>query len=86
MAPGKEYAEIYDFITLPRPLDEVHSLTEEEMKRELTLVKNELCRAEEFSRIAMNRVSCMAILDEVREAYDLQDYILDFEEDFTYGE
>ncbi len=86
LAPGKEYAEIYDFITLPRPLDEVHSLTEEEMKRELTLVKNELCRAEEFSRIAMNRVSCMAILDEVREAYDLQDYILDFEEDFTYGE
>ena len=86
LAPGKEYAEIYDFITLPRPLDEVHSLTEEEMKRELTLVKNELCRAEEFSRIAMNRVSCTATLDEVREAYDLQDYILDFEEDFTYGE
>ncbi len=86
LAPGKEYAEIYDFITLPRPLDEVHSLTEEEMKRELPLVKNELCRAEEFSRIAMNKVSCMAVLDEIREAYDLQDYILDFEEDFSYGE
>lgn len=85
LAPGKEFAEIYDFITLPRPLDEVPTLTEEEMKRELTLVKNELCRAEEFSRIAMNKISCMAVLDEIREAYDLQDYILDFEEDFTYG-
>lgn len=86
LAPEKEFAEIYDFITLPRPLDEVHSLTSEEMKRELTLVKNELYRAEEFSRIAMNKVSCMAILDEIREAYDLQDYILDFEEDYSYGE
>lgn len=78
LAPGKDFAEIYDFITLPRPLDEVHSLTEEEMKREITLVKNELCRAEEFSRIAMNKVSCMAVIDEIKEAYDLQDYVLDF--------
>ena len=78
MSEGKEYAEIYDFITLPRPLDEVSSLTEEEMKRELTLVKNELCRAEEFARIAINCVSCSAILDEIREAYDLQDYVLEF--------
>ena len=86
LADGKEYAEIYDFITLPRPLDEVSSLTEEEMQRELTLVKNELCRAEEFARIAMNGVSCSAILDNIREAYDLQDYVLDFEEDFNYGD
>lgn len=86
LADGKEYAEIYDFITLPRPLDEVSSLTEEEMRRELTLVKNELCRAEEFARIAMNRVSCSAVLDDIREAYDLQDYVLEFEEDFDYGD
>ena len=86
LSEGKEYAEIYDFITLPRPLDEVSSLTEEEMKRELTLVKNELCRAEEFARIAINCVSCSAILDEIREAYDLQDYVLEFEEDFDYAD
>lgn len=85
LAAGKEYAEIYDFITLPRPLDEVSSLTEEEMKRELTLVKNELCRAEEFARLSMNCVSCTALLDDIREAYDLQDYVVDFEEDFDYG-
>lgn len=62
------------------------SLTEEEMQRELPLVKNELCRAEEFARIAMNGVSCAAILDDIREAYDLQDYVLEFEEDFNYGD
>ena len=86
LAEGKDYAEIYDFITLPRPLDEVSSLTEEEMKRELTLVKNELCRAEEFARIAMNCVSCSSVLDDIREAYDLQDYVLEFEEDFDYAD
>ncbi len=86
LAEGKNYAEIYDFITLPRPLDEVPSLTEQQMKRELTLVKNELCRAEEFSRIAMNSVLSSALIDEIKKAYDIQDYALNFEEEFSYGE
>lgn len=86
LAEGKDYAEIYDFITLPRKLDEVTGITEEQMKRELTLVKNELCRAEEFARIALNSVTASAILDDIRMAYDLQDYIIDYEEEFTYGE
>ena len=86
LADGKEFAEIYDFITLPRPLDEVPMLTEEQMKRELSLVKNELCRAEEFARIAMNKVSAVSILDEIKEAYNIPDYALDFEEDYSYGE
>ena len=54
LAEGKDFAEIYDFITLPRDLDEVHFLTEEQRKRELTLVKNEISKAEEFARLAMN--------------------------------
>lgn len=86
LAEGKDYAEIYDFITLPRKLDEVTGITEEQMKRELTLVKNELCRAEEFARIALNSVTASAILDDIRTAYDLQDYIINYEEEFTYGE
>lgn len=86
LAEGKDYAEIYDFITLPRKLDEVTGITEEQMKRELTLVKNELCRAEEFARIALNSVIASAIIDDIRTAYDLQDYIINYEEEFTYGE
>ena len=85
LAEGKDYAEIYDFITLPRKLDEVTGITEEQMKRELTLVKNELCRAEEFARIALNSVTASAVLDDIRTAYDLQDYIINYEEEFTYG-
>lgn len=86
LAEGKDYAEIYDFITLPRKLDEVTGITEEQMKRELTLVKNELCRAEEFAGIALNSVTALAIIDDIRTAYDLQDYIINYEEEFTYGE
>ena len=86
LAEGKDYAEIYDFITLPRKLDEVTGITEEQMKRELTLVKNELCRAEEFARIALNSVTALAIIDDIRTAYDLQDYIINYEEEFPYGE
>ena len=86
LAEGKDYAEIYDFITPPAKLDEVTGITEEQMKRELTLVKNELCRAEEFARIALNSVTASAIIDDIRTAYDLQDYIINYEEEFTYGE
>lgn len=84
LSEGKEYAEIYDFITLPRSLDEVQMLTVEEMRRELSLVKNELHRAEEFARIANNKVVCIDLLEQIREAYNLQEYVLDFEEDFSY--
>ncbi len=86
LADGKEYAEIYDFITLPRPLDEVSSLTEQQMKREISLVKNELCRAIEFARIAMNKVTAIAVIDDIIEAYNLQEKVLDFEEEYGYGE
>lgn len=85
LAEGKDYAEIYDFIALPRPLDEVSSLTKEQLKRELSLVKNELARAEEFSRIAMNMVESDSIIDEIKEAYDINDSLITFEEDFSYG-
>jgi len=86
LAEGKEYAEIYDFIALPRPLDDVPSLTVEQMKKELSLVKNELCRAKEFARIAMNMVEAESVLDEIKEAYSINDNLITFEEDFDYGQ
>jgi len=85
-APGKELAEIYDFITLPRPLNEVPSLTDEQLKREITLVRNELCRAEEFARIALNMIEAESIIDKIKEAYGINEYINRFEEDYGYEE
>lgn len=73
LAEGKEYAEIYDFITLPYDTESVTSLTEAQVKRNFTLVKNELRRAEEFSRIAVNMVESASLIDEIKDAYGIQE-------------
>ncbi len=86
MAEGKEYAEIYDFITLPYGIEDVTSLTAAQVKRNSTLVKkNELRRAEEFSRLAVNMVESASLIDEIKDAYGIHD--LDWknqEEEFGY--
>ena len=83
---GKDYAEIYDFLALPRPLDEVASLTNEELQRELRLVQNELARAIEFAQIAMNMGEAEKVIDEIKAAYSINAYKLEFEEDYSYAE
>ncbi|WP_065077351.1 DEAD/DEAH box helicase family protein [Clostridium ragsdalei] len=79
LSKGKEFAEIYDYIILPRPLNEVPGLTEDERKKELHLVKNELSRAEEFARLAYNSIESNSTLDDIRDTYDL--FNVEFQED-----
>ena len=86
LAEGKEYAEIFDFITLPYGIEEVTSLTSAQVKRNSTLVKNELRRAEEFSRIAVNMVESASLIDEIKDAYGIQELNWSSEEeDYGYG-
>jgi len=68
-AEGKEFAEIYDFVTLPRKLGEVASLTHEETVGDRRLVYNELVRAKEFARLAMNSATASKLLSEIEESY-----------------
>lgn len=70
-AAGKEFAEIYDFVTLPRPLDAVSSLTLDQAKRDHTLVKNELARVYEFGRMSMNSMVANELIWAIEEAYHL---------------
>ena len=79
---GKDFAEIYDFITIPRPLSEVIYETEEEKKKGKGLVINELVRAIEFARLSMNEISAMEKIDEIKELYELTDKDLIFKENF----
>jgi superfamily II DNA or RNA helicase len=65
----KEFAEIYDFITLPMRLDRVWMQTEEEVRRDSQLVKNELGRLKEFARLSMNPITSNTIIREIEEAY-----------------
>lgn len=70
-APNKPYAEIYDFVTLPRELDSVSGLTTEQAQRDLSLVKNELARIKEFGRLSMNSMEANDLIWDIEEAYHI---------------
>jgi superfamily II DNA or RNA helicase len=76
-APNKEFAEIFDFITLPRPLDSVSGLTSEQAQRDKTLVKNELARIKEFGRLAMNSMDANNLIWDIEEAYHLAEDVIE---------
>lgn len=78
-AENKPFAEIYDFVTLPRPLDTVSGLTIEQTNRDKTLVKNELARIKEFGRLALNSMVANKLIWEIEEAYHLND--IDYEKE-----
>lgn len=68
---GKNSAEIYDFITLPRPLRVVGSLSREEIKHDISLVKRELARMEDFASIANNPSETDRLINEIAQRYGL---------------
>ena len=78
--PGKEFAIIYDFVTLPRPLDEAANLTIEEIKCEKTMVKNEMNRITEFKRLALNRMESDKLIYEIIDTYHLNEDDKDYNE------
>lgn len=73
LAEGKECAEIYDFITLARPLEDVQSLPVEYTQYDKSLVVRELARMEEFARIADNPIDSHELIWDIREAYHIED-------------
>lgn len=78
--PGKEFAIIYDFVTLPRPLDEAMNLTYEEIKCEKSMVKNELNRIVEFKRLALNRMESDKLINEIKDTYHISENDSNLEE------
>ncbi len=65
----KKRAEIYDFITLSRPAQEVEFLPEEETRGETRLAYNEIVRAREFADLAENRAEVTQLLDELEYGF-----------------
>ena len=81
IAKGKDYAVIYDFVTLPRPLDEVPGLTGDQMKRDLSLVRNELKRVKEFGEASRNSMKANKLIWEICDVYHLPYNFTEKEED-----
>ena len=76
MAKGKLYAEIYDFITIPRPLDEANCVPPEFNRVDRGLVQREFIRLKDFSSLSSNSSRSFKIIEEIEEAYDLNQFIL----------
>lgn len=76
---GKEYSEIFDFITLPRPLEYAEFCSPEEIKAELSLIKKEFDRMMDFANSARNPYSIDELKESILNAYGV--YNLNLEED-----
>ena len=81
-APNKKYAVIYDFITLPTPLDCVNHESETS-HYDLSLVRKEINRMREFGEISINPSEADRLVTELIESYGLDLYVND-EEEFYY--
>ncbi len=71
--PGKDYAEIYDFITLPVALDDVGAYAEEDIASMRGLARREVERMIDFGRIADNPFDVDTLEFAIKDAYGLKD-------------
>lgn len=67
----KDFAEIYDFITLPRKIDSVQYLTTNQIKIEKNLINREIMRIEEFGWLSLNPAESRRIILDLRENYNI---------------
>ena len=79
IAPNKEYAEIYDFITLPRDLREAKILSKEKLEYDISLLAKEIARMKEFSSLSRNNLSCKKVIMSINEVYEGFNLDLDVE-------
>ena len=84
LAQGKNSATIYDFITLPRPLELVRQLTETEMMKDKGLVKNEVKRIIEFKDLALNPADSDKLIDSILDVYDIVDASTGIDESYYF--
>lgn len=69
-APNKPYAVIYDFVTLPVPLNEV-STGNTDYLMDISLVNKEITRMKEFGEISKNPSDTDVLIKEISTTYGL---------------
>ena len=70
--PGKQFAEIFDFITLPRRLEDVKYLSLDDKKRDMSLIDREFKRMIEFASAARNPSDIESLQEIIHEAYTMK--------------
>ena len=69
-APNKPFATIFDFITLPTPLEYVN-FESENARFDLSLIKKEIIRMKEFGEISKNPAEADKLVNQLMETYGL---------------
>lgn len=69
--PGKKYAEIFDFVTLPRTLDSANLAPPDKRKTDKNMVERELLRVMDFARLSNNPSYCNKIVETIKYAYGI---------------
>ena len=69
-SPNKDFAEIYDFITLPHDLNSGY-VNPETANYELSLIKKERERMLDFAKLSVNAKAVDEILTKIDELYQL---------------
>lgn len=70
--PGKNHAVIFDFITLPIPLDQVGDYGAEIIDSVKSLAKREIIRMKDFAAIAENPFDSDSLISEIQRSYDIE--------------
>ncbi len=71
--PGKKRADIYDFITLPFPADDIGFVKPEIVSSTRGLIKRELIRIMDFAEIADNPSEANALILKLKHGYQVSD-------------
>lgn len=71
--PGKEYAVIYDFVTLPFPVETIASQSDTVIESTKGLIKRELIRMMDFADIAENPSSTFDLIYELKHGFNISE-------------
>ena len=85
LSPGKDRAVIYDFVTLPRNLDDVD---QSDYETDRSIILGELARIHEFGQLADNRIEAETLKNRIMDSYgtyiDIEEEVEKLEE--YYGD
>ena len=74
--PGKHHAVIFDFITLPVPMDEVSNFDSDVIESVRSLAKREIIRMKDFAAIAENPFDSDSLIASIQRSYDIESEII----------
>ena len=82
--PGKRHAVIFDFVTLPVPLEKVGDFDSDVIESVKSLAKREIVRMKDFAAIAENPFDSDSLIAAIQRSYDIEsNYITEEVEEYV---